>query len=350
MLVLGIETSCDETAASVVKDGRVVLSSIVSSSLNFHKKYGGVIPEIAFRMQLETIADVVECAIKEAKANLKDIKAVSVTNTPGLSGSLAVGVSFAKSLALSRDIPLLGVNHLYGHIYASFLNRDIPGFPFISLIVSGGHTSLFLVKDFDDIVLLGSTCDDACGEAFDKVAKILNLGYPGGPIIEKMAIKGNPQKIKFTCSNTDNLLDFSFSGIKTAVLYYAQRHGLCAIGHASRHKTRGIRHKTHIADIAAAFQEAVVGVLVKKSLLACQEYKLKKLIIGGGVAANNHLRLRFDADSNSEGVECLFPTKVFCMDNAAMIAGFGYQLFKRGHRSNLYLNMEFNRNAGTPGF
>ncbi len=348
MLVLGIETSCDETAASVVKDGRVVLSSIVSSSLSFHKKYGGVIPEIAFRMQLETIAGVVECAIKEAKVNLKDIKAVSVTNTPGLSGSLAVGVSFAKSLALSRNIPLLGVNHLYGHIYASFLNRDIPGFPFISLIVSGGHTSLFLVKDFDDIVLLGATCDDACGEAFDKVARILNLGYPGGPIIEKMATMGDSKKIKFVCSNTTNPLDFSFSGVKTAVLYYAQRHGLCR-GYVPRHKaqdrrqkTQDTRRKTQVADIAAAFQEAVVGTLVKKSLLACQEYKLKKLIIGGGVAANNYLRLRFNADFNNEGIECLFPAKAFCMDNAAMIAGFGYQLFKRGHRSNLYLNMEFN--------
>ncbi|TBR17048.1 tRNA (adenosine(37)-N6)-threonylcarbamoyltransferase complex transferase subunit TsaD, partial [bacterium] len=166
MLVLGIETSCDETAASVVKDGREVLSSVVSSSLDFHKKYGGVIPEIAFRMQLETIAEVVECAFRDAKTGLKEVKAISVTNTPGLSGSLAVGISFAKSLSLSQNLPLLGVNHLYGHIYASFLNRDIPKFPFISLIVSGGHTSLFLLRDFDDITLLGSTNDDACGEAF----------------------------------------------------------------------------------------------------------------------------------------------------------------------------------------
>ncbi len=327
MLVLGIETSCDETAASVVKDGRQVLSSVVSSSLDFHKKYGGVVPEIAFRMQLETIAEVVECAIKNAKVTLKDINAVSVTNTPGLSGSLAVGISFAKSLSLSQNLPLLGVNHLYGHIYASFLNRDIVKLPFIALIVSGGHTSLYLVKDFDKMLLLGSTSDDACGEAFDKVAKILNLGYPGGPIIEKMAAMGNPKKIKFACSNTENPLDFSFSGIKTAVLYYVKKNKIT---------------KKDIPDIAAAFQDAAIDALVRKTFLACHKHKVKNVIVGGGVAANNRLRLRFEEESDKDGVRCLFPAKEFCMDNAAMIAGYGYQLLKRDHRSNLYLNMEFN--------
>ncbi|MCM8801459.1 MAG: tRNA (adenosine(37)-N6)-threonylcarbamoyltransferase complex transferase subunit TsaD [Candidatus Omnitrophica bacterium] len=326
MYVLGIETSCDETSASIVKDGREVLSNIVSSSLGFYKRYGGIIPEIASRMQIETINAVSESALKEAKLRLRDIGLISVTCGPGLLGSLLVGISFAKALSLSLKLPLLGINHLYSHIYSSFLNKKNIDLPFIGLVVSGGHTSLFYVKDFDKIKLLGSTLDDACGEAFDKVAKILGLGYPGGPIIERLAKKGNPHKIKFSCSNTKNPLDFSFSGIKTAVLYYIQR--------------RTLKDKNEVADIAASFQQAVIEVLVKKSLLACRLKRLKRLVIGGGVVMNNRLRERFSEIAEKEGIKVLFPDKEFCTDNAAMVAGLGYYLFKKGKVSDLYLTAD----------
>ena len=223
MYVLGIETSCDETAASVVRDGKRILSNVVISSLKFHQKYGGIVPEIASRLQLETITGIVDCAIKEARVSSKDINLISVTAGPGLLGSLLVGISFAKAVSFSLKIPLLGINHLHSHIYANFLNGVCVPLPFVGLVVSGGHTSLFYVEDFDKMRLLGSTLDDACGEAFDKVAKILGLGYPGGPLIERLARRGNSKNIKFNCSDTKNPLDFSFSGIKTAVLYNVKK-------------------------------------------------------------------------------------------------------------------------------
>lgn len=315
MYSLGIETSCDETGAAVVKDGRDVLSNIVSSSLKFHKKYGGVIPEIAFRMQLEAISAVVDCAVKEARIKRADIKLLSVTDEPGLLGSLLVGTAFARSLGLALNIPVLEVNHLYGHIYANFLNsRPIP-LPFIALIVSGGHTSLFYVKDFQQIALLGATQDDACGEAFDKVAKILGLGYPGGPFIERLAKQGNPHKIKFKCSETKEPLNFSFSGIKTAVLYLLK---------AKQYPTYAKK------DIAASFQEAAIEALIRKSLLACRIKKVKRLVVGGGVAVNNRLRKKFEERCREDGLKIYFPAPEFCMDNAAMVAGLGYQLSKSG--------------------
>ena len=329
MYVLGIETSCDETAASIVKDGARILSNEVSSSLSFHKKYGGVVPEIASRRQLETITGVLECAINKTRVKLSDIDLVSVTNGPGLLGSLLVGISFAKSLSLGLGIPLLGVNHLYSHIYANFLNAAdaVPCLPFVALIISGGHTSLFFVEGFDKIKILGSTQDDACGEAFDKVARILGLGYPGGPLIERLSRKGNPRKIRFGCSNTKEPLDFSFSGIKTAVLYAVSGKGL------SLNEKR---------DIAASFQEAVISALIKKSLLACRAKGIKILVVGGGVAANNRLRERFYQKARDNGIRCYFAAQELCLDNAAMVAGLGYQLFKRGHRSDLELAAELN--------
>jgi len=335
MYVLGIETSCDETAAAVVKDGRGILSNEVSSSLAFHQKYGGVVPEIASRMQLETIAEVADSAIKKARVKLKDIGLVSVTAGPGLIGSLLVGISFAKSLSLSLSIPLLGTNHLYSHIYANFLNGRAPKLPFVALVVSGGHTSLFFVKDFDKIELLGATLDDACGEAFDKVAKILGLGYPGGPVIERLAKNGNSGKIKFSCSNTNHPLDFSFSGIKTAVLYYVRRN-------VSSDKAQYAIRNTQYADIAASFQEAVIDVLIKKSLLACKIKKAKRLVMGGGVVANSRLREKFYAEAEKSRVKIYFPDKELCLDNAAMVAGLGYKLFRQGYRSNLDLNVDPN--------
>jgi N6-L-threonylcarbamoyladenine synthase len=324
MNVLGIETSCDETSVAVVKDGGRVLSNTVSSSLSFHSKYGGVIPEIASRMQLETITQVAQDALKAARMSLKDIGLISVTSGPGLLGSLLVGISFAKSLSLSCGKPLIGINHVHSHLYANFLDARGPKLPFVALVVSGGHTSLFYVKDFHKIEVLGETRDDACGEAFDKVAKILGLGYPGGPLIEKMAARGEAGRFKFQCSGTKDPLDFSFSGIKTAVLY----------------KVRGKRLKAkEKQDIAASFQEVVTDTLIKKAMLACKNKKVKDLVIGGGVAANNRLRIKFQQEAS--GIKCYFPPKALCIDNAAMIAGFGYQLYIRGQRSGLDLTAGF---------
>jgi N6-L-threonylcarbamoyladenine synthase len=315
MNILGIETSCDETGAAVVRDGTRVLSSVISSSLRFHQKYGGIIPEIAFRKQLETICQIVDCAIAESGVQLKRIDAVSVTQEPGLTGSLLVGISFAQALALSLRKPLVRVNHLYGHIYSSLLTAKSPAqFPAIGLVVSGGHTSLYLVKSFCDISLLGSTQDDACGEAFDKVAKILGLGYPGGPVIEKTAAAGDPKAIPFKCSNTGDSLDFSYSGIKTAVLYFTQKHRM---------------NKQRTADVCASFQEAALQVLVDKTIRVCRLKHVSTVYVGGGVAANTVLRNKFAAAARQYKMRVLFPSKEHCMDNGAMVAGIGYHLAKR---------------------
>lgn len=326
MNVLGIETSCDETSAAVVKDGRRVFSNETASSLKFHKIYGGIVPEIASRMQLETISQVTDKALKDARVTLRNIDLVSVTSGPGLLGSLLVGISFAKSISISKDIPLIGINHVHSHFYANFLDGKGVKLPFVALVVSGGHTSLYFVKDFDDIELLGQTQDDACGEAFDKVAKILGLGYPGGPFIEKAALKADSRKYKFSCSNTKMPLDFSFSGIKTAVLYAARNRKV-----ASQEKF----------NICASFQEAVFDVLIKKSKAACRRMNVDRIVIGGGVAVNNRLREKF-REAQMDGLKCYFPPRQLCMDNAAMIAGFGYQLFKRGKSSGLDLTAELN--------
>lgn len=337
MNVLGIETSCDETSVSVVRDGKEVLSNAVSSSERFHKIYGGIVPEIASRMQLEAITAVSDLAIKEGAVRLKDIDLISVTSWPGLFGSLLIGISFAKALSASLHIPLLGVNHVHSHIYANFLKGTGVKLPFAALVVSGGHTSLFYVQDFDKIEILGETQDDACGEAFDKVAKILGLGYPGGPHIEKMALRGNPEKFKFRCSGTKRPLDFSFSGIKTAVLYYVKEQSIIK----KNHRPSAIGHRL-ICDIAASFQETVIDVLIRKSFLACKLKKVNRLVVGGGVAANNRMRERFYEATEDAGFKCWFPAKELCMDNAAMVAGFGYQLFKKGKISGLGLSAQLN--------
>ena len=338
MNVLGIETSCDETSVSVVRDGSEVLSNAVSSSEKFHKIYGGIVPEIASRMQLEAITAVSDLAIKEGAIMLKNIDLITVTSGPGLFGSLLIGISFAKALSASLDIPILGVNHVHSHIYANFLNGAGVKLPFVALVVSGGHTSLFYVKDFDKIETLGETQDDACGEAFDKVAKILGLGYPGGPHIEKMALRGNPEKFKFRCSGTKGALNFSFSGIKTAVLYYLRDTGY-GIGDTGY----GIRYPLPLLkDVAASFQETVIDALIRKSLLACSLKKVNRLVVGGGVVANNRMRERFYEAAKDSGFKCWFPAKEFCMDNAAMVAGFGYQLFKKGKVSGLGLSAQLN--------
>jgi N6-L-threonylcarbamoyladenine synthase len=326
MIVLGIESSCDETGVAIVKDGKAILANVVSSSLKLHSKHGGVIPEIASRLQLESIAGVFCAAIKLAKIRNEQIDLVSVTTSPGLPGSLMVGISFAKALALSLNRPLLGVNHIYSHVYANLLCHNNIKMPCVALVVSGGHTTLFYLKDFSKIQVLGQTRDDACGEAFDKVAKIMGLSYPGGPVIEKLAKGGDNQKIKFACSGMSNDLDFSFSGIKTAVLYYL------------KDKKAGTKLNK---DLAASFQESAVNVLIKKSLLACKRKGVRQLLIGGGVVANSCLRQKFMESSKAAGVNCFFPGIDLCMDNAAMVAGLAGYLYKRGARSSLYLNTEF---------
>lgn len=324
MIVLGIESSCDETSVAVVKNGKKILANIVATSLKLHSRHGGVIPEIASRMQLESIVGVFTEAVKIAKISPEEIDLIVVTSHPGLPGSLMVGISFAKALALALDKPILGTNHVYSHVYANLLCYDKIKLPAVALVVSGGHTSLFYVKDFSKMQILGQTRDDACGEAFDKVAKIMGLGYPGGPLIEKIAKGGNNQKIKFACSGMDNELDFSFSGIKTAVLYYL------------KDKKQGTKLNK---DLAASFQESAINVLVKKSLLACKRKKVSNLLIGGGVAANRCLREKFIASAKMAGVSCFFPDIKLCMDNAAMVAGFGTAIYKCRARSDLYLNM-----------
>ncbi len=320
MYVLGIETSCDETAAAVVKDGQEILSNIVASSLEFHKKYGGVVPEIAFRKQLETIAQVTDSAIKEAGIPLKKISLISVTHEPGLLGSLLVGISFARALSLSRNLPLLETDHLHSHIYAAMFGLKKLPLPFVALVVSGGHTSLFYLRDFRRITPLAATQDDACGEAFDKVAKILGLGYPGGPLIERLAKNGGPKSIKFNCSAAKHPLNFSFSGIKTAVLYYVN---------GIKKRQNGKLYKRQTEDICAAFQETVIDTLIQKSFLACKIRKSNILVVGGGVAANNRLREKFNSAAKEKEISVYFPSPQLCMDNAAMVAGLGYQLYRR---------------------
>lgn len=316
MLILGIETSCDETAASVVKNGWEILSEVVSSSLNLHKPYGGIIPEIASRAQIELILPVVEQALKKARIRLKNVDLICVVSHPGLKGSLLVGLTFARTLSLALKKPLVEVDHTRAHLFANFLARKKPRFPFIGLVVSGGHTSLYLIKSVSDFKLLGQTSDDAAGEAFDKVAKILGLGYPGGPIIDRIAKGGNPNKIKFKCMSSDNSFNFSFSGIKTAVLYFV--------------RGKWNKRRVKLADIASSFQQAVISALVNKSIAACKKMKIKSLVIGGGVSANSYLRERLCKEARLEKIKFYCPPKHLCLDNASMVAALGYKLYKEG--------------------
>jgi len=310
MLVLGIETSCDETAASVVQDGKKVLSNIVASSQKLHQKYGGIIPEIASRSHIETIAVVVKEALAEAKRSLRDIDAVAVTASPGLIGSLLVGTSFARALSFALDKPIREIDHVKSHLYANFLNGNNIKLPAIGLVVSGGHSNIYYLKDLKTSKLLGWTVDDAAGEAFDKVAKILNLGYPGGPIIDKLARNGNGGKIRFSCSAFADTLNFSFSGVKTSVLYFV--------------RDKWDKKRIKLADICASFQESVVNALAEKTLRACRLKRTKTLIVGGGVAANSRLREVLTSKAEEQKVKVYFPLQEFCLDNAAMVAALAY--------------------------
>ena len=312
MLVLGIETSCDETAAAILKDGSRLLSSIISDQIIIHSKYGGVVPELAGRSHVESIHQVIEKSLNEAKVTLKQIDLIAVTKGPGLIASLLVGLNTAKALAYALNKPLIGVNHLEGHLLAVFLQETIE-FPFIALTVSGGHTELYRVDGFGMYKKLGRTRDDAAGESFDKVAKMLKLGYPGGPVIEKMARLGNPSAHRFPRSFLEKgSLDFSFSGLKTSVRNVIAK------------RERGKGPDLSDADISAGFQEAVVDVLTAKLIMACEQEGLDRVVVTGGVAANGALRERVVSEGGENGLKAWFPKPVFCTDNAAMIACAGY--------------------------
>ena len=334
MITLGIETSCDETSASIT-DGNRVLANIVSSSVHMHKKYGGVVPEIASRFHVEYIVEVLEKALEDSGKRLSDVKLVAVTNGPGLVGALLIGVSAAKAISYSLKVPLIGVNHILAHLYSPFLNdKEKIEFPFIGLVVSGGHTALFYCKSAHAQKLLGQTQDDAVGEAYDKVAKLLGLGYPGGPVIERMASRSNGASgIAFPKSYLGkDSLDFSFSGIKTAVLYYVRKQKRL--------------DESLICDICYAFQEAALDVLVEKAYLALVMKGAKTIVIGGGVAANSRLRQKFAEAASFSGVKVFFPEKKYCLDNAAMVGFLGEALYGRGQGSDLYLTAEPNLAAG----
>jgi len=334
MIVLGIESSCDETAAALVEDGRHILSSVVSSQVAIHRPYGGVVPELASRQHVKVIIPVISQALQRADLEMSSVDGIAVTQGPGLVGSLLVGIGVAKGLAYATGKPLVAVNHLEGHIQAAFMNESQPCFPVVALVVSGGHTNLYLVEDFGRIELLGRTRDDAAGEAFDKVAKFLDLGYPGGVIIDSLARKGNPQAITFPRAYLEkDSLDFSFSGIKTAVVNFVRKH--VDIRQTSETVTPGVSGAwakelpLPIADIVASFQEAVVEVLVEKTCTAAKRFKVRQVVVAGGVAANSRLRRRLLEEMAGLGIVLNLPEPELCTDNAAMIAAAGFYKLKQ---------------------
>ncbi len=334
MLVLGIDSSCDETAAAVVRDGREQLSSVVASQTELHRRFGGVVPEIACRAHVENYPWAVAEALSRAGVTLEAVDGIAVTNRPGLVNALLVGVAAAKGIALARGLPLVGVDHIVAHIHAAFLAPGGgPGFPNVSLVVSGGHTSLYLCRSEREHELIGATLDDAAGEAFDKVAQLLALPYPGGPSVEKAAKGGDPSKFPLprTSPGKDSL-DFSFSGLKTAVLYRA-------FGQDVRPgDARAATPKVEVAHVAASFQEAVVDVLVEKTLLAVRRTGVREVVIGGGVAANTLLRDRIASEGGRAGLRVVVPPRALCTDNAAMVAVSGYFRLAAGERDDLDLD------------
>lgn len=333
-LILAIESSCDETAASVVKNGRCVLSNIISSQIAIHTRYGGVVPEIASRKHIEKINQVVEAALKEADVTLDDIDAIGVTYGPGLVGALLVGVAEAKAIAYAKKKPLVGVHHIEGHVSANYIEHPDLEPPFLCEIISGGHTHLVIVKDYGSFEILGRTRDDAAGEAFDKVARAIGLGYPGGPKIDKLAKEGNPHAIDFPRAHMEDApYDFSFSGVKSAVLNHLN-------------KCRMTGEPIVEADIAASFQQAVVDVLVDNAIRAAKDYHMDRLAIAGGVASNGALRAAMEAACEKEGIRFYRPSPIFCTDNAAMIGVAAYYEYQKGTRHGWDLNAVPNLKLG----
>ena len=334
VLILAIESSCDETAASVVKNGREVLSNVISSQIELHKLYGGVVPEIASRKHIEKINQVIEEALTEANVTLDNIDAIGVTYGPGLVGALLVGVAEAKAIAYAKKMPLVGVHHIEGHISANYIeNKDLEP-PFICLIISGGHTHLVCVKDYGKYEIIGRTRDDAAGEAFDKVARAIGLGYPGGPKIDKLSKEGNPDAIVFPKAHIqDAPYDFSFSGVKSAVLNYINGCNM-----------KGEEYNN--ADIAASFQKAVIDVLVENAMRAVKEYGISKLAIAGGVASNSTLRTMMKRACEENDVEFYYPSPIYCTDNAAMIGTAAYYEYLSGTRHGWDLNAVPNLKLG----
>lgn len=331
MLVLGIESSCDETAAAVVRDGKEILSSVISSQIDIHRKWGGVVPEIASREHLEKIDPVVDEALSKASVDIADIDAIAVTNGPGLIGSLLVGVNYAKGMALGLDIPIIGVNHIEGHFFSVVFENPGIAYPAMALIVSGGHTNLFLAPEPGVYELLSRTRDDAAGEAFDKVSKMLGLGYPGGPVIERWAREGDPEAIRFPIAKiSDGKPDFSFSGLKTAVVRYVREQGIEPV--AAEDKPG-----QEIRDICASFQKTVVKTLMKNTSKLAKEHRPRTLIVAGGVACNEALRSASEKLGSRLGVPVYFPSKHLSTDNAAMIAAAGHFHLERGERSGMDL-------------
>lgn len=319
MILLGIETSCDETAAAVVENGRQILSNVVSSQIDIHARYGGVVPEVASRQHILSIIPVIDEALRQSKAGWEDVSAVATTCGPGLAGSLLVGTNTAKAISYARNLPLIGVNHLEGHIYANWLGEEEPEFPLLCLVVSGGHTDLILMKGHGDYTLLGKTRDDAAGEAFDKAARILGLGYPGGPSIDKAASSARAD-LKLPRAWLKGTADFSFSGLKTALLRLSEAGAI-----------------NNIDNAAASFQEAVVDVLVRKTVNTALKHGVAQILLSGGVAANSLLRRRIRTASP---VPVLIPPPALCTDNAAMVAACGFYHAQRGHSSNIELDVE----------
>ncbi len=332
--ILAIESSCDETAAAVVVDGREVLSNVISSQISIHEKFGGVVPEVASRKHIESISAVVEEALIEANLTFEDIDAVGVTYGPGLVGALLVGLQYAKALAYGLNIPIIGVNHIEGHISANFIQYKELEPPFVTLVVSGGHTFIVHMKDYGSFEVMGETRDDAAGEAYDKVARAIGLGYPGGPKIDKISKEGNENAIKFPRANFhEESLDFSFSGVKSAVLNYLN----------------SLQMKGDVynqADVAASFQKAVVDVLVDNAMKACKLRNVDKIAVAGGVASNSYLREKMMKRGENEGIKVLFPAPVLCTDNAAMIGSAAYFEYCAGRTSDLTLNAVPNLKLG----
>jgi N6-L-threonylcarbamoyladenine synthase len=332
--ILAIETSCDETAAAVVRNGREVLSNIISSQIELHKLYGGVVPEIASRKHIEKINQVIEEALTEAGMTLEEIDAIGVTYGPGLVGALLVGVAEAKAISFAAGKPLVGVHHIEGHVSANYIENKELEPPFLCLIVSGGHTHLVLVKEYGSYEIIGRTRDDAAGEAFDKVARAIGLGYPGGPKIDKLAKEGNKKAIAFPRAHIEDApYDFSFSGLKSAVLNHINS---CEMK----------QEEINRADIAASFQEAVIDVLVTRTILAARDYGMKKVALAGGVAANSSLRETMAEACRENGLSFYYPSPILCTDNAAMIGAAAYYEYLKGARAGLTLNAVPNLKIG----